>query len=152
MRSEVARSIPPASSNSLILLLCYDLFALMIRYELARDINDQIRDIIHRLEMRHIDESRVVCIRSKGSNSKRVIARCHALPKIMQLALHHDPHYVIEVISERFDGLRNEEQIKVLIHELMHIPHSFGGGFRAHRPYVSRRKVDKMYRKFIRTR
>jgi predicted metallopeptidase len=124
----------------------------MIRYELARDINDQVRDIIRRLEMEHIDESRVVWIRSKGSSSRRIIARCHALPKIMQLALQCDPHYVIEVISERFDGLKNEEQIKVLIHELMHIPHSFGGGFRAHRPYVTPRKVDKMYRKFIGTK
>ena len=58
----------------------------------------------------------------------------------------------IEVVSERFDGLNKEEQIKVLIHELMHIPHSFGGGFRTHKPYVTRKKVEGMYRRFVQAR
>jgi predicted metallopeptidase len=122
----------------------------MIQYELAEDIGASIRGIIHKLQMTHVDESRLVCIRSKDSNSKRVIARCHGLSRIMQLALNRRPHYVIEVISERFDKLSKEEQIKVLIHELMHIPHSFGGGFRVHKPYVIQKKVERMYRKFVR--
>ena len=71
------------------------------------------------------------------------------LPKIMQLALKTKPHYVIEIISEQFDKLGKEEQKKVLIHELMHIPHSFGGGFRSHRPHVTRKKVEQMYKKFL---
>ena len=120
-----------------------------IRYELAEDIGPEIRDIIHKLEMTHIDESRVACVRSRGSQSKRIIARCHGLSSIMQLALNEKPHYVIEVISERFDRLSKEEQTKVLIHELMHIPRSFGGGFRSHRPYVTRKKVERMYKRFI---
>ena len=124
----------------------------MIHYELAEDIGARIRDILHTLEMTHVDESRVACVRSKGSTSKRVIARCHGLSRIMQLALNQNPHYVIEVVSERFDKLSNEEQTKVLIHELMHIPHSFGGGFRAHKPYVTQKKVEGMYRKFMRDR
>jgi len=70
----------------------------------------------------------------------------------MQLALNRSPHYVIEVVSERFDTLSPEEQTKVLIHELMHIPHAFGGGFRAHRPYVTRRTVEAMYRQYLKAR
>lgn len=70
----------------------------------------------------------------------------------MQLALDHKPHYVIEVVSERFDRLSKDEQTKVLIHELMHIPHSFGGGFRAHRPHVTQKKVERMYEKFLRAK
>lgn len=73
-------------------------------------------------------------MRSKDSGSRRTIARCHALPRIMQLSLNQKPHYVIEVISERYDKLSKEEQTKILIHELMHIPLTFGGGFRAHNP------------------
>jgi predicted metallopeptidase len=121
----------------------------MIQYEFAADISARIRDILSELQMRHIDESRVACVRSKGSTSKRVIARCHGLSRIMQRALNQKPHYVIEVVSERFDKLSKEEQTKVLIHELMHIPHSFGGGFRTHRPYVTQKKVERMYKKFV---
>jgi predicted metallopeptidase len=120
----------------------------MIRYELAEDVGALAGDVIHRLHMTHVDGSRVTCVRSRGSASKRVIARCHALPRIMQLALKEKPHYVIEVVSERYDKLSKEEQVKVLIHELMHIPHAFGGGFRAHRPHVTRKKVERMYKKF----
>jgi predicted metallopeptidase len=67
----------------------------------------------------------------------------------MQLALNQKPQYVIEVVSERFDKLSKEEQTKVLIHELMHVSHSFGGGFRTHKPHVTRKKVESMYRKFV---
>ena len=122
----------------------------MIRYELAQDLSERIGDIINRVRMTHVDSSKLICLRSRGSRSRRVIARCHGLSKIMQLALNQGPHYVIEVISERFDKLSREDQTRVLIHELMHIPHSFGGGFRSHRPYVTRQKVEKVYQEFLR--
>jgi len=121
----------------------------MIQYDLAEDIDGRVKGIIRRLNLTHIDETRVICLRSKGSGSRRVIARCHGLPRIMQLALDKDPHYVIEVLSERFDRLSKEDQTKVLIHEILHIPHSFGGGFRAHKPYVTQAKVQRMYDEFI---
>lgn len=121
----------------------------MIRYELGEDIGSKIKDILHKLQMTHVDGSSVACVRSKGSKSKRIIARCHGLSRIMQLALNQKPHYVIEVVSERFDKLSKEEQTKVLIHELMHISHSFGGGFRSHKPHVTQKKVERMYKKFV---
>jgi predicted metallopeptidase len=121
----------------------------MIRYELAEDIGAEIKDILHKLQMTHVNGFRVACVRSKGSKSERVIARCHGLSRIMQLALNQRPQYVIEVVSERFDKLNKEEQTKVLIHELMHISHSFGGGFRAHKPHVTQKKVERMYKKFV---
>jgi predicted metallopeptidase len=124
----------------------------MIRYEPAGDIAARLKDILRKLQMTHVDRSRVACVRSKGSQSKRVVARCHGLSRIMQLALDLKPHYVIEVISERFDKLSEEGQIKVLIHEVMHIPFSFGGGFRAHRPHVTQRKVERMYERYVSAR
>ncbi len=123
----------------------------MIQYQLAEDIDLRVKEILRKLKMAHIDESRVICLRSKGSGSKRVIARCHGLSRIMQLALNKTPHYVIEVLSESFDRLNKEDQTKVLIHEILHIPHSFGGGFRSHRPFVTRAKVQRMYDKFMKT-
>ena len=121
----------------------------MIEYSPAEDIDFRVKEILRKLEMTHIDETRLTCLRSKGSASRRVIARCHGLSRIMQLALDKSPHYVIEVLSERFDRLSKDEQTKVLIHEILHIPHSFGGGFRAHRPFVTRANVQTMYNKFI---
>jgi len=124
----------------------------MIQYHLADDIELRVKEILRKLKLTHIDETRLICLRSKGSGSRRVIARCHGLSRIMQLALNKEPHYVIEVLSERFDQLSKEDQTKVLIHEILHIPHSFGGGFRAHRPFVTRSKVQRMYDKFMKAK
>jgi predicted metallopeptidase len=121
----------------------------MIQYRLAKDIDLRVKEIIRKLKMTHIDETRVVCVRSKGSGSKRVIARCHGLSRIMQLALMREPYYVIEILSERFDHLSQEDQTKVLIHEVLHIPHCFGGGFRTHKPFVTQTKVKRMYLEFM---
>ena len=121
----------------------------MIQYHIADDIDSRVKEILRKLKMTHIDETRLICLRSKGSGSRRVIARCHGLPRIMQMALNKQPHYVIEVLSEKFDQLSKEDQTKVLIHEILHIPHSFGGGFRAHKPFVTRAKVQRMYQEFM---
>ena len=121
----------------------------MIRYELAPDIESKFKRIARRLKMSHIDLNRVKGIRSHGSTSQGVIARCHALPKVMQLALDMEAHYVIEVLSETFDRLSKAEQIKILIHELMHIPETFGGGFRMHKDHVTRKNVEKLYKQLM---
>jgi len=121
----------------------------MIQYELAPDIESKLKRISRRLKMNHIDLDRVKGVRSYGSTGKGVIARCHALPKVMQLALGINAHYVVEILSEPYDRLSQEEQIKILIHELMHIPETFGGGFRMHRDHVTRRNVERLYRKFV---
>jgi len=89
----------------------------------------------------------VFCVRSRGSKAKRTIARIHGLGKIWQGVLNQPPTYTIEVISEIFDKLTFEEKERVLIHELMHIPGGFGGGFRPHKGYVERKNVDSVYKK-----
>ena len=69
----------------------------MIQYGLAEDIDLRVKKIIRKLKMNHIDETRVICLRSKGSGRKG----------------------------------------------------GFGGGFRAHKPYVTTAKVQKMFEKFV---
>ncbi|MDN5366876.1 MAG: hypothetical protein PWQ11_287 [Candidatus Diapherotrites archaeon] len=64
---------------------------------------------------------------------------------MFQLALNTKAHYVVEVIAERFDKLPEGEKEKVIIHELLHIPKSMGGGYR-HHDYVSRRRVEELWR------
>lgn len=56
--------------------------------------------------------------------------------------------YLIEVICEQYDKLPQDEQIKTIIHELMHIPKSFGGGF-IHHNKVHEDSVGKIYEKYI---
>ena len=118
-----------------------------IRYELAEDIQKEVNEISKTL-FPHVKLDSVVCLRSFGSSSRGTIARCHALGKAMQLALGRKGFYVIEVINKRFDKMSEVEKTKTLIHELMHIPKSFGGGF-IHHNIVHERNVNKMYEHYI---
>ena len=108
----------------------------MIKYERATDIQGRIEGIISRLRL-PIPRERVVCIRSRGSASRRIIARCHAMSGALQTALDTKAVYVIEVISEKFDRQNMKEQEETLLHELLHIPPAAGGGFKGHR-FVAR--------------
>lgn len=116
-----------------------------IRYFEAPEIKQQVTEITEVLDFFHVVPQFLSCYRSRGSKADRTIARIHGLGKIWQDALSIPPYYVIEVISERYDRLSKEEQEKVLIHELLHIPHGFAGGFRPHKGYIDRKTVESLY-------
>jgi len=118
-----------------------------MQYSIALDLQQRMCEIVRRLNLTHIDCNRVVCIRSTGSKTKRVLARCHALPKIMQLAMEVKAYYVIEFL-ERFERLAKADQDTTIIHELMHIPKTFGGGFR-HHDFVCNKNVEKLYKIYL---
>lgn len=118
----------------------------MIRYSRAPELEAAVKEIVHRLGLTHVDPSRVMCVRSRGSNAPRTLARIHGLPRLWQFTLGTKPCYVIEVVSEHFDNLSKEEREKTLIHEILHIPASFGGGFRHHKDWVNRQRVEKVYK------
>lgn len=119
-----------------------------MKYEFAEDLQKRMGEIVEVLKMSHIDTSRVKCFRGFGSSTKRTIARCHTIGKVMQRAIGIKAHYAIEFL-ERFDKMSEEEQDKTIIHELMHIPKSFGGGFRNH-DHVCDKNVEFMHRMFVR--
>jgi len=106
-------------------------------------------DLVKTIPLSYIDPDRVICYRSRGSRSKRGLARCYSLLKIWQQALGLPPHYIIEVISERYDRLSHDDQVKVMIHELLHIPKTFGGGLRPHTGYITRRAIDQLHYKYL---
>ncbi|MBT4136078.1 metallopeptidase [archaeon] len=118
-----------------------------IKYGIAEDLQEIMNEIASML-FPHVKIDSVICLRSVGSSSRGVIARCHALGKAMQMAMGRKGFYVIEVISERFDNQKKEDQIRTLIHELMHIPKSFGGGFKYH-DYVTDRNVEVEYQRYV---
>jgi predicted metallopeptidase len=117
---------------------------------LAPEIKSDLDRIVNRLGMEHINTGLIVTFRSYGSKS-RAIARIWSLPRIWQIALNTDPHYCLEVVSERFDRLPQPEKEKVLIHELLHIPKNFSGALLPHKQRnkrIDRKTVEKIYLQF----
>lgn len=117
-----------------------------MRYIPAPDLKNRTNEVINLLNLHHLDANRIECLRSFGSSSKHTIARCHALGKLMQKAMQTRAFYAIEFL-ERFDRMPKSEQDRVIIHELMHIPKTFGGGFR-HHDFVCQKNIDILYQRF----
>lgn len=101
-------------------------------WETAPDVKREIVKIIKTLDFDHVKTSRVFCYRTEGSKA-RAYARTWMMPKIFQHALDIEPAYVIEVLSKYYDRLSQDEKIRVLIHELLHIPKNFSGALLSHR-------------------
>ncbi|HLD78762.1 MAG TPA: putative metallopeptidase, partial [archaeon] len=82
-----------------------------MRYTRSPELEQSLRQLAASAGLSHIDFSRTACVVSQGSKSRRTLARCHALPRVMQDALGIDAHYVIEIVSENFFKLGQEEQV-----------------------------------------
>ncbi len=119
-----------------------------IKYFEAPDVKHLADTIVRELKLTHIESEHVYCFRSRGSKSRRTIARIHSLGKIWQLAINTEPRYLIEVIAERYDKLCQADRERVLIHELLHIPKGFAGGFRPHKGYINKRTIEKLHETF----
>lgn len=120
-----------------------------IRYFEAPDVKELVHRIVSKLDFSHVDVDCVYCFRSTKSKSRRTVARIHSLGKLWQRALDKRSAYLIEVISERYDPLSTEDKEKVIIHELLHIPQGFAGGFRPHKGHITKQKIDTLHSKFI---
>jgi len=118
----------------------------VINYSEAEDIEQAARSIVAALNFSHVDLDRLRFIRSRGSRSRTIIARIHGLSQIWRQTLDSNLTYIIEVLSEQYDALSKDDKDKIIIHELLHIPMSFGGGLRPHRKHVTRRQVEKFHK------
>jgi predicted metallopeptidase len=123
-----------------------------IEYFEAPDVKRLADEIANSLDFFHVVPQFVFCVRSRGSESRRTIARIHGFGRIWQETLNLPASYVIEVISERYDRLTEEEKEKTVIHELLHIPKGFTGGFRPHRGYIDHEIVENLHRTFKKQR
>jgi len=117
----------------------------------ALDVYTRICALVPRIpDFGHVDLKQIICYRSEGSSS-RATARIWSLPRIWQEALRVSPHYVIEVIAKRFDHLTHDDQDRVLIHELMHIPKTFSGALVPHRCFqkrINHKTVEKIFKTY----
>lgn len=121
-----------------------------LEWKEAGEIQREIEHIVETLELEHINSARIFCYRSYGSKS-RSYARIWSFPKIFQAALAIEPAYVIEVLSKYFDKLNSDEQKKVLIHELLHIPKNFSGALLPHRSHGRHlnSQVNVLFRQYM---
>lgn len=122
---------------------------IMVRYIRAPDMENAVRRIVESLSMHHIDPSRIRCVRSFQSRSLRTRARIHTASKAFFTGIGSPPIYVIEFISKNFDKLTDEEKIRVIIHELLHIPKSFGGGIVSHNKINFDEECERLYKFLI---
>lgn len=116
----------------------------------APDVKRIVQAVVKRISFPYIDQKRIVCMRSFGAKS-RARARIWSFPKIWQLALTQPAHYVIEVLSQHFDKLSDDDKTRVIIHELMHIPKNFSGALVPHRGIhkrIDHRTVENLFRQY----
>lgn len=102
-----------------------------IRWENAPDVKERLIVLRRKGGFVWLNPETIFCLRSYGSRS-RAIARIWGLPALWQMVLNIRPHYVIEVISERYDRLSDSEKDDVLLHEIAHIPKNFSGSLVPH--------------------
>lgn len=102
-----------------------------INWTLDRNTKKRVVNLIDALNLKWLQKSRIFCFRSENAKT-RAIARIWGFSHIWQKALKAAPAYIIEVISERFDGLNDKEKDKVLLHEITHIPKNFSGSLVPH--------------------
>jgi len=117
----------------------------------AGDIQRRLGRIIRALGLTHVDPARVRCVRVHGSRAN-ALARIWGLPPIFQDLLELSARYVIEFMTPTFDGLPHDEQDRVIIHELLHIPRTFSGGIRPERSpslTINNRIVERYYRQYL---
>ena len=120
-----------------------------LEYQVADDVCCAVRILSGLEEFSHLDPSRIGCLRSRGSKS-RAYARIYGLPRPFSEAFSLRPLYVIEVVSENFDDLALEAKIRVVVHELLHIPYTFSGGLRPHGRLVNGRRVNAIVKRVLR--
>lgn len=122
-----------------------------MEFNLSPDIQRRLQQIQIKLQLPWIDTKRIVCFRSFGSKA-RARARIWAFPKIWQLALRLPAYYCLEVIAEKFDHLNQDDQARILIHEMMHIPKNFSGALLPHRGrgkvVINARSVEQLFKLF----
>ena len=120
-------------------------------YSFDPELESLVRDVVHTLRdyFFYIDVERVRVVVCRNCRS-RALARIHYLPTVWRLVLGLKPMYVIEVIEGNFNSLTYEEKVRVVIHELLHIPKGFSGGLRPHGRYVSSYVVERLLKEYFR--
>lgn len=120
-----------------------------MKWQKDPQIQKDLNMLVRLLGFDHVKSPRIFGYRSYES-SARAYARIWSFPKIFQEVLDVEPAYVIEVLSEKFDKLSDDNKTKVLIHELLHIPKNFSGSLLPHVSHGRKinKEVDKLFKMY----
>ena len=118
-----------------------------VLWEKASDVEKDLKRLINLSKLPY-DIKNITSLRSYNSRA-RAYARIWGLSRVWQMSFNVPPHYIIEILSEKFDELSKERKDEVLLHELAHIPSNFSGSLLPHirrgkRNFKS--KVDRLIR------
>jgi len=102
-----------------------------IDWQTAPDILKLVKKLVKEVEFDWVNIEDLFFVRSTNAKT-RAYARIWGLGRIWQIALDSRPKYIIEVISEKFDRLKEQQKEDVIIHELTHIPKNFSGALVPH--------------------
>lgn len=97
----------------------------------APDVKKRVGFLAEKLDITWIKKSRIFCFRSSNANT-RAYARIWGFSRVWQQALGEEPAYIIEVLSEKFDKLPQNQKDRILLHEITHIPRNFSGSLVPH--------------------
>ncbi|MEM0119925.1 MAG: putative metallopeptidase [Thermoprotei archaeon] len=111
----------------------------------APDVESLAKLIVGEGVVNNVDLNKVRFIRSFNAKF-RSYARIFGLSRPIREALKTNVCYVIEVNADLFDGLPPAEKIRVVIHELTHIPNGCNGSLRSHRSRSFRANTQKKAR------
>ena len=121
-----------------------------MKYCPAPDIKEKIDLLIKKLNFNYVRPEKIHCIRSFDAKT-RAYARIWGMSKLFSQVAGIEPCYIIEVNAKRFDRLDKREQIKTLIHELLHIPKTFSGALLSHRGknrHINDSRIEKIMKEF----
>lgn len=117
-----------------------------MKYKIDPEIKKKIKILVKKLNFGHIKINNIHCIRSFDAKT-RAYARIWGMSRLFKEVAGLEPHYIIEVVAKRFDKLSPRDQIKTLIHELLHIPKTFSGALLSHRGrhyHINDREIEKI--------
>ncbi|MDD5054569.1 MAG: putative metallopeptidase [Candidatus Nanoarchaeia archaeon] len=104
-----------------------------LKFQRAMKEEEIVKDIVDKLGWNYLNTEQIRCVYSKNTSSSRILGRIWSTPKIFSEVFETKPLYVIELIEKRYIKLSEKDKIKVLIHELLHIPKTFSGALSPHK-------------------
>jgi predicted metallopeptidase len=124
-----------------------------LKFKRAYEEEALVKDIVEKFNWNYLNTEQIRCVFSKNSSARRVLGRIWSTPRIFSEVFETKPLYVIELLENRYTRLSERDKIKVLIHELLHIPKTFSGALSPHTKMAKTLNcttVDSLFNEYMR--